>query len=242
MHIIGGSWISGTNGLQISSIKNVNKFSTSVDVSWSWFNKREGTVSWNFVNNSYLQSTVILFRNGYYFGNAYFPIYVENGLTKWATTIQPLVDNGVEKNSMPVAVLNFGSGDRIVAFIFTLSGGQKWSVLEGGFSEIMPPENVAIYDVSFERSGNFCIGYDPRQIADWDRQTKTGLKGYSPNPMDIQTVELSIPTVAPFVKLFKGDSISDNRCPGDNDSKSENYKRDDLEEIIGNIIRRIRSI
>jgi hypothetical protein len=242
MNFISGSWVSGPNGLKLSYTKKAQKFSTGVDISWTWYDKKNGIVSWNFVNNSYLQSSVILFRNGYYFGNAYFPIYVENGLTKWATTLSPLSEQGIDHNSMPLAILNFGSGNRIVAFVFTLAGGQMWSVLEGGFSEKMPPDNIAIYDVSFERSGTFCIGYDQRQIIDWNRQTGTNLNGYRPNPKSIKTLELSVPSIAPYIKLFSGDIIKDSQCTEieSSDSSGEPAK-DDIEEIIGNIIKRIKS-
>ncbi len=242
MHVLSGSWVSGPNGLKLTYTKKAQKFSIGVDIGWSWYDKNKGIVSWNFQNNSQLQSSVILFRNGYYFGNAYFPIYVENGLTKWATTLLPLDEQGIEHNSMPLAILDFGSENRIVAFVFTLAGGQKWSVLEGGFSQKMPPDNIAIYDVSLERSGTFCIGYDPRQVSEWNRQTGTNLNGYRPNPRSIKTLELSVPSIAPYIKLFKEDTIRDSQCTGieSSDSSGEPAK-DDIEEIISNIIRRIKS-
>ncbi len=243
MQIISGSWLSKSQNAQFTKIDNISSFSVSVSVGWSWYNKKEGIVSWNFVNNSYLESSVILFRNGYYFGNAYFPIYLENGLTTWATELKPLTDKGIENNSMPVAIMDFGMDKRIVAFIFTLSSGQKWSVLEGGFSEFMPPDRYALFDVTLEKSGIFCVGYDKNQVIDWDQQTGSNLKGFLPNPKSVQTLEFSVPTVAPFVKLFKDDSISDSYCQGQDSITSEtNVSKDDIEDIVAGIIRRIRSI
>lgn len=242
MTIISGSWISGPEGFSLSYEKKAQKFSTGIEVNWTWFSKKNGIVSWNFTNNSYLQSSVILFRNGYYFGNAFFPVYLSNGITNWATTLSPLQEKGVENNTMPVAIMNFGSGNRIVAFVFTLAGGQIWSVLEGGFSERMPPANVALYDLTMERSGVFCIGYDPKQVLDWNRQTGLNMSGYSPNPKTVQTLELSVPTVATYVKLFKGDTIRDSGCLNDVGHNSSENSPGDIEEIISNIIKRIRSL
>jgi len=243
MIVFSGSKVTKSSNIQPLFEHNVLGFSISVTVNWSWYSKRDGIVTWTFTNKSYLQSTVILFRNGYYFGNAYFPIYLQNGMTKWAKTLSPLADNGVEHNSMPVAILDFGNGNRIVAFIFTLSSGQKWSVLEGGFSELMPPSNIAVFDVDYEHSGQFCVGYDPKQVLDWDTQTNSNMKGYSPNPSTFETIELSVPTMAPYVKLFKFDSVQTSACFNQiNNMGLENKSSDDLEEIIGNIIKRIRSI
>jgi len=136
MVVFSGSKITKSNNIQPLYENNVLAFSVSVNVSWSWYSKKDGIVIWTFIDRSFLQSTVILFRNGYYFGNAYFPIYLQNGMTNWANKLSPLVDKGAEHNSMPVAILDFGNGNRIVAFIFTLAGGQKWSVLEGYFQNL----------------------------------------------------------------------------------------------------------
>lgn len=243
MVVFSGSKITKSNNIQPLYENNVLAFSVSLNVSWSWYSKKDGIVIWTFTNRSFLQSTVILFRNGYYFGNAYFPIYLQNGVTNWAKKLSPLIDKGVEQNSMPLAILDFGNGNRIVAFIFTLAGGQKWSVLEGGFSEFMPPSNVALFDVNYEHSGQFCIGYDPKQVMDWDEQTNSDMKGYSPNPSTFDTIELSVPSTAPYVKLFKFDFVQNSPCTNQiNNMGLENKSSDDLEEIIGSIINRIRSI
>ncbi len=237
-----GSKINFPKTSQMSQLESVTGFSVSVSISWSWFDKRAGIVAWQFTNKSVLPSTVILFRNGYYFGNAYFPIYLNNGITRWATKLEPLTDLGVQRNTMPIAIIDFGNGKRIVAFIFTLSGGQKWSVLEGGFSLEFPPKNIAVFDVDLEKSGKFCVGYDPRQVLDWDAQTGSNLKGYLPNPATFDTIQLSAPTIAPYVKLFEKDSVLDSECKGGiSQSEQMGYAEDDIEVIIGNILRRIRN-
>jgi len=186
--------------------------STAVTVNWTWYDEAQGVVSWNFANNSNKQVSVILYRNSYYFGNAFWPVYVQNGMTSWATELTPLIDEGVEKNTVPIGIIDFGNGNRIIAFIFTLAQGQKWSILEGGFSSITPPQDAEIYEVSLEKSGSFCIGYDNQQVLDWDLQTQTAMLGYSPDPSYIETVEVMTPEGTDFVALFN-DTISDSTCP-----------------------------
>ncbi len=223
---------------------DVESISTSITANWSWYNKLLGIVSWNFKNNSMFQETAVLYRSGYYFGNAYFPIYVANGVTNWATQLTPLMNKGADRNSMPTGIVDFGDGKRIVAFLITLDPGQKWSVLEGGFNPASPPSNAVVYGVTLEKKGSFCIGYDPQQVTDYDKQTSSNLKGYSPNPGNVRTIEVSIVSFAQFVRLFSKDSISDGMCTTQSETileVPEENSPGDIEEIIGNIINKIRS-
>ncbi len=204
---------SGNLPIDSAKMRRVKAQSTDVTVDWTWNNEAQGIVSWNFTNNSKDTKSVILFRNGYYFGNAFWCVYVNNNMTYWAQEeLIPLIDNGVDYNEMPIGIVDFGNGNRIIAFIFTLAGGQKWSVLEGGFSSAMPPANAEVYEVTVEKVGKFCIGYDAQQVLDWDLQTQTTMLGYSPNPNNINTIEVTTPSGTDFVTLFN-DTISDNTCP-----------------------------
>jgi len=172
-------------------------------------------------------------------------IYVANRMTSWGTRLSPLRDVGVERNMMPIGIVDFGAGRRLIAFIFTLGPDQSWSALEGGFSASMPPSGINVYDVSFERTGPFCIGYDEQQVVDWDRQTRSNLPAYSPNPSTISTIEVSTSSLVPFVQLFQKDSISESQCEGSGSYPQEGGsapEEGDLEEIIGNIVKIIRSI
>ncbi|MEM4066739.1 MAG: hypothetical protein QXV17_07760, partial [Candidatus Micrarchaeaceae archaeon] len=126
--------------------------------------------------------------------------------------LTPLIDQGVENNTMPIGIIDFGGGNKIIAFIFTLAAGQKWSVLEGGFSSISPPSSVMVFDVTLEDNGSFCIGYDPQQVLDWDVQTGSTMQGYSPNPSNITTLEMTPPAGAQYVQLFPKDSITAAPC------------------------------
>jgi hypothetical protein len=114
---------------------------------------------------------------------------------------------------------------RIVAFVFTLGPGETYQILEGGFSEEMPPSGAALYEVVEKKAGEYCIGYDPAQVADWDMQTQTAMAGYLPNPKTFQTVELSfVDETAPSVALFN-DPIADGACPQPSPNQCEELEK-----------------
>ncbi|MHB8154239.1 MAG: hypothetical protein ACYDG3_14525 [Bacillati bacterium] len=184
-----------------------------INVTWSWYDEAQGLVQWTFKNTGTEQASCILLRNQYYFGNAFWPVYVANPgfATAFAAALTPLVDNGVANNSPPLAVVDFGNGNRIIAFVFTLSPNQIWSMLEGGFSSVMPPVFQQAPIVTLENSGSWCIGYDSQQVIDWDTQTGTNLQGYSPNPSAFNTVEVSV--TAPYIALYN-DTITQGTCSG----------------------------
>jgi len=188
-------------------------------VSWKWYDQSQGVVEWTFTNDGSQKESVILLRNGYYFGGAFAPVYLANSTpicptcsgnngfgTSWIYTqpveggvslvdgsIPPLVDHGSpELNAPPMAPVQFPSGEWLnFAFIFTLNPGEIWSMLEGGFSSITPPYPQGVYKVSLGYTGPTCVGYDPQRVKDWDSQTGTNLQGYSPNPatFNIATVK-----------------------------------------------------
>ncbi|MEM0138769.1 MAG: hypothetical protein QW100_03480 [Thermoplasmatales archaeon] len=243
MTIISGNYVRSKDALSISFTSGVDSISTDIHCSWSWRNELNGIVSWNFVNDADFQETAVLFRNGYYFGNSYWPVYLENSITSWATKLSPLVQKSQERNYAPLGIVDFGNGRRIVAFLFTLSPGQEWSILEGGFSRSFPPMNPVVYGTKFQKVGKFCIGYDERQVEDWDRQLSTNEKGYSPNPSEVETVEVRVSAYASYVQLFSDDLISDEPCSSVQKKVVTNRgSGDDIEDIIGNLVRIIRSI
>ena len=244
MTIISGTLPPVTQRYEAGFGTEVESISTSITAEWSWYNKPQGIVSWNFKNNSMYQGSVLLYRSGYFFGNAYFPIYLANGITIWAGNLSPLTNKGADRNTMPLGVVDFGKGKRIIAFVFTFDPGQTWSVLEGGFTNKTPPSNAVLYGLQLEKVGSFCIGYDPKQVTDYDRQTSSNLRGYSPNPDFIKTVEVYVSSYAPYVQLFAGDSVMDSPCSGQNETvieSNENVAPGDFEEIIANVVKKIRS-
>jgi len=192
---------------------------SAVTVSWKWYNQSQGIVEWTFTNGGRYKESVILLRNGYYFGGAFAPVYLANSTplcsscsggkgfgVSWIYTeptqggvclvngeIPPLMDYGSpEENAPPMAPVQFPNGQWLnFAFIFTLNPGQTWSMLEGGFSLAIPPQPQGVYQVSLGYTGPTCVGYDPQRVKDWDTQTGTSLQGYSPNPatFNIATVK-----------------------------------------------------
>jgi len=192
---------------------------SSVSVSWSWYDQSQGVVEWTFTNQGSQRESVILLRNGYYFGGAFAPVYLANSTpicptcsgnngfgTSWVYmepveggvslvdgSIPPLVDHGSPvANAPPMAPVQFPNGQWLnFAFIFTLDPGEIWSMLEGGFSSVTPPYPQGVYQVSLGYTGPTCVGYDLQRVKDWDTQTGTSLQGYSPNPatFNIATVK-----------------------------------------------------
>jgi hypothetical protein len=189
--------------------------SPNMKVSWAWYNEDAGIVAWTLQNISAQQTTAILLRNSYYFGNAYWPIYKNNpgfGVT-FASNLEPLTEKSLQSNSAPLGIVSWkkpdGSYKSIVAFVFTLFPGQTWQMLEAGFSHLRPPQNVGIFEVSrtSEAADSFSLSYDQEQVYAWDAQTGNSDKGFSPNPNVINTVQVLAPPEAPFEQLFEGDSI-----------------------------------
>jgi hypothetical protein len=216
---------------KLSPQKVVNRqrlthLSNFVSVSWGWYDQSNGVVQWSFINMDSAQHSVVLLRNGYYFGGAFWPVYYANSGgrgasatnpaddfgTEWATALTPLTDNGVANNSPPIAIVDFGGAKRQVYFVFTLAPGETWSMLEGGFSQSMTPSGISLYEVTLEAAGQFCVAYDPARVTAWDAQTGTTLQGYSPNPSTFTTVEVQIEADAPYDVLPFNDTMTDGPC------------------------------
>jgi hypothetical protein len=183
-----------------------------VSVSWSWYDQTNGTVEWSFTNNTTGTQSFLLLRNTYYFGNAFWPIYVNNSEfnEKFAICPLPLTDQGVGNNSAPLCVAEFTDKKKIVCFLFTLSPGQKWSMLEGGFSETFPPSGYSAILATVSGARDYCMKYDETQVTDWDSQTGTTYRGYEPNPNNFSSVKATVSSA--YVSLFD-DVITDNSCP-----------------------------
>jgi len=179
-----------------------------ITVSWRWYDEPNGVVEYTFSNLGKSIRSAVLYRSGYYFGNAYFPVYLANEgfRTLWSEN-RTLIDKGTQDNSAPVAVLDF-SGKLMAAFVFTLAPGQLWSMLEGGFQGTEPTD-VIVYAVEFRGIEDFCVEYDREQVLDWDRQTGTTMKGYEPNPRTVRTAYYSC--AANYVQLFD-DVIAKGKC------------------------------
>ena len=85
-------------------------------------------------------------------------------------------------------------------------------MIEGGFSGSMTPSGISLYEVSMEKSGQFCVGYDRTRVTDWDSQTGTALQGYTPDPSTFTLVEVRAESGAPYDVLPYNDSYTDGPC------------------------------
>src|SRR5215472_11846036 len=58
-------------------IPRAPRVSTFVTVSWAWTDQANGNISWTFVNGDLNNShAVVLYRNNYIFGGAFWPVYL----------------------------------------------------------------------------------------------------------------------------------------------------------------------
>lgn len=193
--------------------------SGSVEAGWAWYDRRQGVAAWGFRNLDSGQRTVVLLRSSYYFGGAYWPLYCSNarfGTSFLADDTSPpaLPERGVPRNSPPLGLVHFDGPERTIAcFVLTLSPGQAWAVLEGGFSAASPPSGAALYDVTALSPGEFCVTYDPRVVGDWAAQTRSSLGAYSPNPSTFRTWLFQAEGTAPYRRLFPEESVAPGRCP-----------------------------
>jgi len=183
---------------------------SDVNVEWSWYDKPEGTIKWTFANNTDTQKSVVLLRNSYYFGNAFWPIYDANDEfhTKFVQKVEPLADDSTQTNSPPLFIGEV-NGKYIALFLFTLNPDQEWSMLEGGYVNGIEPTGIALYDVTDMQLEEMCVGYDNTQVTSWDSQTGTTLKGYDPNPSTMDVIVGKIN--GPYIQLFD-DPISAGKC------------------------------
>lgn len=144
---------------------------------------------------------------------AFWPIYVANPEfdVSFATALTPLVDKGVESNNPPVGIVSL-QGHNEVFFLFTLSPGESWSMLEGGFSLVTQPSGIAMYEVTLQNTGPWCVGYDQKRVIQWDIQTQTNLQGFSPNPSTFNTVQVLSESDTPYDVLPFNDWIFEGQC------------------------------
>ena len=183
-----------TIGGLISQIKEVK--TANLQVSWKWYNQNNGLVEWTFTNIGNAIGSGLLFRATYPFGNAFWPIYEDNPAfdTEFTTMATPLVDQGIENNSPPLAIFKNPDGSMFVAFVFTLEAGQTWSMLEGGFSSDLTPDyngNPYIVPAFKENISTYRIQWDAEQCQGYNQQARTNLPCPT-NPLNITSAVFSI--------------------------------------------------
>lgn len=210
----------------------IAKATTAMGISWQWYDESQGLIQWTFSNPTDQQQSVVLERNGYYFGNAFWPVYEANPgfATSFASAVTPLVDNGVTDNSPPLFVGEV-DGRYGIYFLFTLSPGQTWSMLEGGFSGTELPIGISLHSVTSLALKAMSIGYAEAQVTDWNQQSNESLSGYSPNPETFTALVGQIDGT--YITLFN-DPISAGTSAG-----SSSYVGIEFKKILGDIERAI---
>jgi len=219
----------------IGRYRKPNWLVEGVTVRWSWYDENNGIVEWTFKNNTSDVATVALFRNGYYFGGAFWPIYLNYSdfNTQWlGAEPQPLEDKGVENNSPPLALITKNATQYLVAFAFTLGPGEEWSMLEGGFIPgQLVPSGIQLVPLKFVNVQKMCIGYPQQAVQAWDAQTGTNMAGYQPNPRSFDVTLFTVPQDAPFTDPFPplvGPGACHERCMQVYDQMLAAIERDDL--------------
>jgi hypothetical protein len=196
----------------------VSSSSGSLEAGWAWYEKSQGVVAWAFRNADSSRHSMILLRNSYYLGDAYWSIYSSNpgfrtSFLNGSAPPRPLAGSNVPQNAAPLGLVQFdGFQQAIVCFVITLSPGQAWAMLERDFGQFATPSGVAIYDATPLASGEYCIASDPRAVGDWDDQTRTRLAAYTPNPSTFNTWLFQAENSAPYSRVFAGDAIASGRC------------------------------
>ncbi len=168
----------------------------NISVSWSWYDEANGTVEWTFKNSSSQFISGLLFRASYPFGNAFWPIYVDNPAfdTNFTSVDYPLVDNGVENNSPPLVIYSNPNSSLFAAFLFSLSAGQEWSMLESGFVDGLtpdydaPPVFVPAVKIGIK---NYLVSWDSEQCSAYNSQAQTQFP-CPKNPLNITSAVFSL--------------------------------------------------
>ena len=117
-------------------------------VTWSWFNIASGTVKWTLENNYNVTKSFVLFRNSYYFGNAFWPVYLHNSdfNVKFLSGPEVLKDEGTSKNSAPIAVVDLNDKP-IICFVFTLSPGQHIQIIIPEIYDVNKVEGMRFFSI-----------------------------------------------------------------------------------------------
>ncbi len=204
-----------------------------MEVRWEWTNKSEGTIRWTFTNNSGEKQSAILLRGArrgsriieqqYYFGNAFWAVYLTEGWVEWERYDLPLAlpvfnprlygtayDVERYETRPPSLGIVEIDGQYLVALVFTLLPGTSWSMIEHGYTNGAEPYNVKLVPVTYQGDHCFRVRYDPEEIQSFNQMYGTSIQGYQPNP---STVKVSTyKGQGPYIEMFN-DQIEKTECP-----------------------------
>lgn len=175
-----------------------------IEISWGWEDQQEGLITWIFKNTGEKTESFALLRSGYYFGNAFYPVYEAN--PEFDTEFMTVNNQLTEGDSTPPLAVVYFSGKPIVCFVFTLGAGQTWTMVEGGWSPEFEPTAYSAVPVSEVTVKEFSIKYNPEQVTQWDEQSGTDYQGWYPNPSTFKVMKFV--STGEYISLFNKESIT----------------------------------
>lgn len=133
---------------------------SGIQAQWVWVNEESGLVQWRLSNPTETDAVVVLNRgvvgSGWYaFGNAFWPAYLETGLTHIGTG--PYTPIQGHQRNLPLAVI--GPQQPGIAFVFPLRAGTQVTVDEGGYAGSQPYCHELV-DVRFLYNAPYQVTYN----------------------------------------------------------------------------------
>jgi len=210
-HRLYGVHISSTQELQVTA---TNAPSYGQDV-----------VEYTITNPNNVDNLCVLYRGvqnlapPYFFGNAFYAIYVGsiNGagpIAYFANASQlkaPLPAS--ETDEYPLAVLNTGTSDGLPCFIFAVPAGGSIKLLEGGIPDASQLIDMHAYIVTASDSTNYCITYSQEAVAQYEMQTGT-IVNTPTDPFNANTVLMTaVEPNIPSNEVLPGQYATAGQCP-----------------------------
>ncbi|GJD09133.1 hypothetical protein Gasu2_34030 [Galdieria sulphuraria] len=136
--------------------------SKGVEVSFAFTGS--STVEWSFYNPTNATQSVALVRGAtgsggtvspYVFGDAYYPAYSVDGLAEFYA--EPTASNTQDKET-PLVLMEYESNQYGVGFVFILSPGRNFTILEGGYTNLTPT-CAAVVDIEYRDTAVVNIDY-----------------------------------------------------------------------------------
>ena len=193
-------------GIKPEGMKSVTKEIKTVspiEVSWAWKDEPNGLITWTFKNSTEHTESFVLLRSGYYFGNAFYPVYINN--KEFGVHFD--VDNFslYEDETPPLAVV-YLSGKPIVCFVYTMFPDSTFSMDEGGWTDGNVPTDYKAVPISEAGISYFSIKYNPEQVTQWNEQSTTQYEGWNPNPRAFRSMKFV--SLGEYISLFEDEVIT----------------------------------
>ncbi|EME26143.1 hypothetical protein Gasu_62080 isoform 1 [Galdieria sulphuraria] len=148
--------------LSTASLSRACVSKKGVEVSFAFTGS--STVEWSFYNPTNATQSVALVRGAtgsggtvspYVFGDAYYPAYSVDGLAEFYA--EPTASNTQDKET-PLVLMEYESNQYGVGFVFILSPGRNFTILEGGYTNLTPT-CAAVVDIEYRDTAVVNIDY-----------------------------------------------------------------------------------